>query len=207
MGGTSMAVKRWAREPQFYRDRVFVGSVLDVGAGHDPLIQYRASLPRLTSFTCLDQDAPTMPSEGAEWIRGDASQVPEDRLFDVVYSSHCLEHLVDPETVVEQWWSVLKPGGYLVLILPSWDTYEKRIWPPHLNTDHKTAWVLHQEYALLDHLNPDIQHIRGLVGIVWWGAGNLVRALTLDENYEGRGGDQTADGTCECGLEAIWRKA
>lgn len=202
MGGTSMAVKRWAREPQFYRDRVFVGSVLDIGAGHDPLIQYRTFLPRLTSFTCLDQDGPTMPSEGAEWIRGDAIDVPADRLFDVVYSSHCLEHVVDPGAVAAQWWRVVRPGGYLVIIVPSWDTYERRIWPPHLNTDHKTKWLLGPS------LTQSTMALVDLFGMNDDGGGEptLVRALTLDENYEGRGGDQTADGTCECGLEAIWRK-
>jgi 2-polyprenyl-3-methyl-5-hydroxy-6-metoxy-1,4-benzoquinol methylase len=39
-------------------------------------------------------------------------------VFDVVYSSHSLEHAHDPVTVLDNFYHMLKPGGLLFLILP-----------------------------------------------------------------------------------------
>jgi len=56
--------------------------------------------------------------------------------FDFVYSSHLLEHLVDPFKALKEWWRVLKLGGVLVLYLPHEDLYPK-IGEPGANADHK----------------------------------------------------------------------
>lgn len=73
----------------------------------------------------------------------------QGRRFDFVYSSHLLEHLVDPHAWLRLAAEILKPGGRLVLVLPCEDFY----WPnghPHANPDHKwwhlssrkvTRWV------------------------------------------------------------------
>lgn len=41
-----------------------------------------------------------------------------DNLFDVVYSSHSIEHAYDANKVVEELVRVLKPGGKLIVVLP-----------------------------------------------------------------------------------------
>lgn len=59
-----------------------------------------------------------------------------DARFDFVYSSHLLEHLIDPHAFLRTCLRILKPGGNLVLLLPDEDFY----WPnghPHANPDHK----------------------------------------------------------------------
>lgn len=38
--------------------------------------------------------------------------------LDYVFSSHCLEHLVNPVAAIEHWRDCLKPGGVLFLNLP-----------------------------------------------------------------------------------------
>jgi ADP-heptose:LPS heptosyltransferase/predicted SAM-dependent methyltransferase len=56
--------------------------------------------------------------------------------FDCVYSSHLLEHIVDFEKALAEWWRLVKPGGYLALYLPHRDHYP-RIGQPGANPDHK----------------------------------------------------------------------
>ncbi len=51
---------------------------------------------------------------------------------DVVYSSHCLEHIVDDYAALMEWWSLLKTGGHLILYLP-----DGRYYNNYENIDHK----------------------------------------------------------------------
>jgi SAM-dependent methyltransferase len=61
-----------------------------------------------------------------------------DGSFDFVYSSHTLEHMVDPGVALNNWWRVLKPGGILILYVPHRDLYEKKKdLPSRWNLDHK----------------------------------------------------------------------
>ena len=51
---------------------------------------------------------------------GDAQYMAsiEDGLFDFVHSSHCLEHMQDPQTALANWIRILKPGGAFNLPRP-----------------------------------------------------------------------------------------
>jgi ADP-heptose:LPS heptosyltransferase len=51
-----------------------------------------------------------------------------DNSMDYVFSSHCLEDFPAPETVLPEWWRVLRPGGYIILYGPDPDFY------PHVGT-------------------------------------------------------------------------
>ncbi len=47
--------------------------------------------------------------------------------YDVVLSSHCLEHVANPLKALSEWIRVLKNGGYLLLVLPHKDgTFDHR---------------------------------------------------------------------------------
>ena len=58
---------------------------------------------------------------------GSAEQlIQADNSQDYVFSSHCWEHVADPERAAREAWRVLKPGGVLFLYLPfpgqpNWD--------------------------------------------------------------------------------------
>lgn len=65
----------------------------------------------------------------------------KDEIYDFVYSSHCLEHFSKPQEVLEQWWRILKPGGYLIVVVPHWVLYEKRQFPSPYNSDHKSGFM------------------------------------------------------------------
>ena len=89
----------------------------------------------------LDVGAGRWPLPGAIPVEleagGDAMDLPEGS-FDFIFSSHCLEHLINPVSALEHWKSRLKAGGVLVLYLPHPDmTY----WRPqncrkHLHLFH-----------------------------------------------------------------------
>ena len=67
----------------------------------------------------------------------DASDLPfETESLDFVFSSHMLEHVVDPVAVLREAWRCLKDDGFLVLYLPHADLYP-RMGQPGANPDHK----------------------------------------------------------------------
>jgi predicted SAM-dependent methyltransferase len=41
-----------------------------------------------------------------------------DDEFDLVYASHCLEHLDNPVKIIEEIWRILRPNGMLILKVP-----------------------------------------------------------------------------------------
>ncbi len=69
----------------------------------------------------------------------DGRTIPKaDGHYDYVYSSHCLEHIEDYAQAIREWMRVVKPGGYIVTVVPHRDLYEKKLTPPsRFNGDHK----------------------------------------------------------------------
>lgn len=53
-----------------------------------------------------------------------------------VFSSHLLEHILDYQGALKEWWRLVEQGGHLVLYLPHRDLYP-RIGTPGANPDHK----------------------------------------------------------------------
>ncbi len=51
-----------------------------------------------------------------------------DGVFDYVFSSHCLEDFKATESILAEWWRVLRPEGHLILYGPDPDYY------PHIGT-------------------------------------------------------------------------
>jgi SAM-dependent methyltransferase len=62
--------------------------------------------------------------------------------IDSVFSSHMLEHAVDAVAVIQDWYRVLKVGGFIVCIVPHQFLYEKRrSLPSRWNADHKRFYT------------------------------------------------------------------
>lgn len=99
------------------------GRVLDIGAGSDPVVA----------------DAVVF-----DLAHGDANHITAfpPASFDCVYSSHCLEHMHDPVASLANWWSLVRPGGTLFLIVPDEDLYEQGVFPSRFNGDHKSTFTL-----------------------------------------------------------------
>lgn len=62
----------------------------------------------------------------------DALNFPYENL-DYVFSSHCLEHIIQWVDVLDYWTSKLKSGGVLFLYLPD---YSQKYWRPWHNRKH-----------------------------------------------------------------------
>lgn len=83
-------------------------------------------------------------------LYGDASHIPvADKSQDFILSSHVFEHIPNPISALLEWQRVLKPGGYVVMIVPQPDalegdnrplsTYETLIRAYHENWTVETA--------------------------------------------------------------------
>jgi len=65
-----------------------------------------------------------------------------DGTVDTVFSSHCLEHILYDHAAIQDWYRVLKTGGFIVCMVPSQALYEKRRFlPSHFNEDHKRMYT------------------------------------------------------------------
>jgi ubiquinone/menaquinone biosynthesis C-methylase UbiE len=100
------------------------GQGIDIGCGEDCL---RVESGSVRPWDLSDGDAQLLP------------RVP-DEAFDFVYSSHCLEHLRNVEEALGNWVRILKPGGWLYLVVPDYCLYEKMVWPSRFNPDHKQTF-------------------------------------------------------------------
>jgi len=103
---------------------VLVGRVLDIGAGVDP----------------VTKDAIVFDK-----AQGDAQEINnfyDLESFETVFSSHCLEHMVDPQEAIQSWFSLVKPGGHLITIVPDEDLYEQGHFPSIFNSDHRSTFTI-----------------------------------------------------------------
>ncbi len=176
-GETHKAHERREREGFF--DQYCRGKGLDIGYGGDPVVE------GVTGWDFEHGDA--------QYVRG-----LEDESFDFVYSSHLLEHLPDCELALRNWWRVLKPGGYLILLLPHRDLYEKKTrLPSRFNDDHKHFFLPDQGdppdtlgvVPLLDRVLPDSK---------------LIYCKACDEGFIDPGPALPSEG--EFSIEAVVRK-
>ena len=106
---------------------IFEGrTILDIGAGLDPIKPWAY---------VFDME------------QGNAQDISKYGLnkFGCVFSSHCLEHMLDPLTALQTWWELVESQGYLIFIVPEEDLYEQGNFPSIFNGDHKATFTLGKE--------------------------------------------------------------
>jgi predicted SAM-dependent methyltransferase len=101
----------------------------------------------------------------------DGTRLPfDDHTVDSVFSSHCLEHIEAYKEALRDWHRVLKCGGFMVVIVPSQQLYErKRSLPSLYNTDHKRFYT---PASLLSEVQESLEE-------------NSYRVRYLEENDKG----------------------
>jgi SAM-dependent methyltransferase len=93
------------------------GNGIDIGSGGDPVVPWAISID-LPSEDYHRYNAGTRP-ENAIHLNCDARILPfKDKTLDFVYSSHLLEDFHDWKPVLQEWGRVLKPGGFIVILVP-----------------------------------------------------------------------------------------
>lgn len=129
MNETAKATRRRLLESSsgvFDWEKVFRGRGLDIGCGPD-ILPFR------------DVEGFDLPRDANH-----LSRYYHPGTFDYLHSSQSLEHMRHPD-VIRDWAIVLKTGGYLVVTVPSWELYERMVWPSRFNPDHKSSWSMWQK--------------------------------------------------------------
>lgn len=178
VGETSKAKGRREREGFF--DKYCQGRGLDIGYGGDPVVAN---------------------AQGWDFEHGDAQLLKglDDASFDFVYSSHLLEHLPDTELTLQNWWRVIKPGGYLILYIPHRDLYEKKTeLPSRFNPDHEHFFLPDRDEP------PHTLGVEPLIKRVLPDA-EVIYSRTCDEGYVNPGDELPSQG--EYSIELVARKS
>jgi ubiquinone/menaquinone biosynthesis C-methylase UbiE len=89
----------------------------------------------------------------------------DDRSFDIVYSANVLEHVGNPEKVLEEAMRVVKPGGFLHMEFPNYTSYYEShysvLQPPMISKKWLARWVR------LFGRSPDFVETLNLLNPVW----------------------------------------
>lgn len=152
-------------------DRFMSGKGLEIGfKGYEN----DETVPILESATGIDLDFPGY--DGKTLPFADNSQ-------DYIYNSHVLEHITDYRETIQEWFRVIKKGGFIVTVVPHQHLYEKKVFlPSQWNGDHKRFYRpsdLIKEFEISlpinsfrvrhmkdndfghDYLQPDNEHSKG----------------------------------------------
>ncbi|MEI6304730.1 MAG: methyltransferase domain-containing protein [Candidatus Taylorbacteria bacterium] len=121
MNETSKSKRLWLKGS--IEELALKGKGIDIGPANDPV------LPNVRTFDMQDGDA------------NNISRYIHDQ-FDFVYASHCLEHMIEPQEVLKDWWKLVKTGGYIFFAVPDEDLYEQGVFPSRFNPDHKATFTI-----------------------------------------------------------------
>lgn len=187
----SKAALRRLHDPAFI-GRYFVGHMLDLGAGPDGMSKQTHLWPLLKSVRDWDVED------------GDAGELEgvAPNSFDVIHASHLLEHLQSPDHALGRWLIALKPGGYIVCLVPDEDLYEQGEFPSTFNPDHRNTFTMwkEEEWGASRRVNllQYLQHPHA----------ELVKLERLEYTWNPHGGrwDRTAGIIGESAIEFVLRK-
>ena len=130
-GATSISMMRRVHDARF-ATRYFAGHGIDIGGGRDALEKFKFAFPLARSVVNYDRPG---------WDAQTCANVA-DAEFDFLYSSHCLEHLDDPQLAFGHWLRVVRPGGWLVVDVPDEDLYEQGVFPSRFSTGHQHSFTV-----------------------------------------------------------------
>ena len=188
----SKSISRRLSNPDFI-NHYFVGDGLDIGGKPDPLSLYCEIFCQMKSVRTWD------------WEDGDAQFLEgvSDEQFDFIHSSHCLEHMKDPEIAINNWFRVVKPGGHMIITVPDEDLYEQGEFPSSFNHDHKWTFTIFKEKSWSPksiNVLTLVQKISGEFEVL------RIQQLSATYRYKLPRFDQTLTPIAESGIELVVRK-
>jgi len=140
---------------------ILKGSGIDIGCGPDPVF------PDIRKFDFHDGDANNITRFVSE-------------KFDFVYSSHCLEHMDDTAHALNQWWQLVKPGGYLYFAVPDEDLYEQGLFPSIGNPTHRATFTIYKNKG--ESWSPVSRNVQELASAL--PQGEVISIDLQDTNYD-----------------------
>ncbi len=188
----SRSIVRRLHDSNYVR-KYFVGDGVDIGGRPDPLALYVELFPLCRSVRVWDRQD------------GDAQHMASvaDGTFDFVFSSHCLEHMHDPDEALSNWIRIVKPGGHLIVTVPDEDLYEQGQFPSTFNSDHKWTFTIGKRESWSPKSISLIRFLDNHVGAVEI---HRLQQLNADYRYNLPRYDRTVTPVGECAIEFILRK-
>jgi len=126
--------------------------VLDFGCGDGQLALFLASEKKPNSIIGVDLVEASIDRANAslrntsniddqtdiKFAVGTANKLPvENQAFDTILAFDCLEHVMEPAPIFDEWFRVLKPGGHCLI---EWFPY-KGPWGPHMEALIPIPWA------------------------------------------------------------------
>jgi SAM-dependent methyltransferase len=111
------------------------GALLDIGCGSGTkLLELRRLGWTVTGLEISESAASAGRSHGLEIVCGSVDDLlAQGRAFDAITMYHALEHMPDPRRTLESVAKLLTPGGELLIVVPNFNSLERRIygsrWP------------------------------------------------------------------------------
>ena len=134
----SISTSEAAESPQRAKAVSFLpagGDVLDVACGSAANAQCISLRCRYFGSDISQSGLRRAPRTSLRLVCGDADQLPfGDESFDATISTFALEHCVDPKQMLQEMRRVVRPGGRIVLLGPSWDL---PFWYPNALRSHR----------------------------------------------------------------------
>ena len=103
-----------------------MGKLLEIGCGRGDLLIYLKELGWDVEGVEFDSVAANNARQRGLTIHLDSLETyaAEDQSFDAIVLSHVIEHLYNPDEVINRCWRLLKRGGKLVVLTPNIDSLE-----------------------------------------------------------------------------------
>jgi ubiquinone/menaquinone biosynthesis C-methylase UbiE len=146
--------------PFIDRERYDLYRIIEIGCGPIGIIKYinrgrRYGLDPLEEFYKSNETLTQLRDSRVQYLEGTGEQIPfEENFFDLVISDNVLDHVYDTNLVMREIFRVLKPGGYLYLIV-------------NVRTRRGTQFHKILSKLLIDKGHPqsfDVTSIRNLIG-------------------------------------------
>lgn len=171
-------------------DTFFKGEGIDIGAGANPtnyMFLYSYVNDKLKKYIerglTNNKDFPNIQSceiYSEDW---NSKNIAEElctnvtKLYDFVYSSNLLEHVIIFERALLDFSIITKDNGYVISVVPDFELYENSVWPPTKNHDHKHCFSLNKKLPINRHISIT-NSLKNFFNL------ELVYAQIVDTNYD-----------------------
>lgn len=154
-------IKTFVSFRRYYLDKMlfstcFYGRVLDIGGKKENKRgNFRPPLDNVESWEYCNIDASTKPDYNCS-----AEDIPvDDEAFDIVLMTEVLEHLENPEIVLQECKRILKIGGQMILTMPF-------LYPIHADPYDFQRWTPEKIKNVLKNTGFDIENIIFMGGFI-----------------------------------------
>lgn len=135
-----------ASETEKYRSLTVpycVGNGIDIGSGGDPVVPSAIQM-ELPEEAYGSYNNYRVPKSVIQWrsYRSVFDLPFRDRVLDYVYSCHLIEDYLDWNLILREWVRVIRPGGFLVIVVPDkgkWQEAVSKGQPPNDAHRHEAS--------------------------------------------------------------------